>query len=759
MPFPPDAQIELWPWHTTFTASNGNRIHNLTRATTGAGVDATDVDDPASSATRRVQRCRAPANGTQSYIVFNLKELQPGETSLTESFDDITMEAEIYLDWQGASASPTRVMTFAAIIHNNGLSNIATVSAANGGRCRVDTGATNSSSAGVVFPEKEWKLIRVRYRASTGANDGVVQVWVSDTDGSNRTLAHEHTHNDTTAAGRIGYGAQNTGFGTSNIDAYIATIACHRQTTIDRFNLSDDVFCIKDGGFPLYCSGVTQTSASVSVQWHPSVHDHSWTTADDVQFDIEYVAGDYDEGTFPGSGTSTTSAVNIPSSDEFCGCTAITGLTAGTTYSYRCRAFRSGTPGTRYVGPVCKFRTMPSAASKLEFTTHFCQKMEEHFPISHGQIAGFQLDFRWHGGDWYYCDIGGAVNQPTAFAPPQTTQEYLRDFPRVVLMSRFVIIANRQSAIFISDDDHDAGENNWDQGYVKGFVTATNTTGADGLDRALNCQDTTLAGASITRGQYYDRMQEGIHKVQRAAQVGTVVAGTSWHDRSEHRLIETGHTAICILDTRRFQDRTGDQPFSGGSATMLGADQLAYWKDYLQNTCTKPNVFIFSPANLSDLHVASDCWQSDANTRAEWLEIEDAMMANDAIKRVYLFSADRHATCIDRRKGVGQYGRTTAFPKMMVHSRIGSMGAGAVPAYYSETETANVLFTTDFDAGGAGRSCRGYGRFTFNESTGEILIRVYDDDGDLRRAGLLGGSEGQAEEPSFVTMRQIQGIK
>lgn len=743
MPIPPDAQIELETWMHSFTAANGARIHGLSTDSVGASGSYAFAADPAGAA-RHVMRYAASANGVTRAHVLNITIGETGDTvSFTDTFSDLWFECEMYLNWNSEAAS-AKILSFAKFLNDAATVALATISMANGGNCRIDVdGGGNSSSTGGIT-QNTWKLMRVHYRASTGASDGVAELWIGNLDGSGMTLIHSHAHNNTTACGRIWFGCQDTGF-TGSIATYIATIAIMRQATIARFGLENTAWCVKDGGLPLATVGISQTGAGFAVHWHPSVYDNAWTVADDVNCDIEYVAGDYNDATFPGSGTSTASGVALPSANEFCGSFTISGLTAGTLYSARLRTYRAATPGTKRNGPVFQFRTLPAVASVLEFVHSFCQKAAAMGPLSPGIIAaeGNTIDFQVFGGDWYYLDKSSATYYPTSFSPVRTQQEWLRDVVQSTFMlSRFQILSSRKHAILIQQDDHDACEDGWDQGYVKGFVTAANPTGLDGLDRALLCTDSDLNAAGVTRGQLYDYAQEAFYKLIGRGNLGVAYAGSAWHDRAEHRKIETGASLLAFLDTRRFQDGTGDQPFSGAVQTFLGADQLAYWIDVFETT-TKANVLIFSPSNLTDANlIGGDSWQDQAWRRAEWHDLEAALLGNANVKRVYLFSGDRHATIVDARKNDGQWGRSGyAFSKMVGHFRIGPVGSGA---HFGSVPSGNVLYSGNFGATQTGEPSKGYGRFRLNETTGAITWKAINDAGTV-------SAQGGSPSPSLTT--------
>lgn len=741
MPIAPDSQIEFETWMHSFTAANGARIHGLSTDSVGASGSYAFAVDPDGVSQRHVLRYAATAAGVTRAHVLNVSIGETGDTvSFTETFSDLWFECEMRLNWNSES-SGAKILSFAKFLNDAATVALATISMASGGNCRIDVdGGGNSSSAGGIT-QNTWKLMRFHYRASTGASDGVAQLWIGNLDGSSMTLVHSHAHNNTTACGRIWFGCQDTGF-TGSISTYIATLAIMRQATIDRFGLANTAWCVKDGGLPLATVGISQTAAGFAVHWHPSVYDNAWTVANDVQCDIEYVAGDYNDSNFPGSGTSTASGCALPSADEFCGSFTISSLTAGTLYSARLRTYRAAVPGTKRNGPVFQFRTLPAAASTLEFVHSFCQKAAVMGPLSPGVLAaeGNAIAFQVFGGDWYYLDKSSATYYPTSMSPVQTQQEWLRDVVHSTFMlSRFHILSARKHAILIQQDDHDACEDSWDQGYVKGFVTATNTLGTDGLDRALLCTDNDLNAAAITRGQLYDYAQEGWYKLIGRGNLGVAYAGSAWHDRAEHRKIETGYSLLALLDTRRFQDNTGDQPFSGGVQTFLGADQLAYWLDIFANT-TKANVLIFSPANVSDANlIGGDSWQDQAWRRAEWHQLEAALMANPAVRRVYLFSGDRHATVVDRRWKDGQYGRSgTSFPKMVAHFRIGPVASGA---HFGSVPSGDVIYSGNFGATQTGEPSKGYGRFRLNEQTGRMAYSAVNDLGETVLNLSVGPSE------------------
>lgn len=724
MPFVPDGQLEYEPWMHDFTAANGSRIHGLTLASVGASGGFAYVADPAGAA-RTVQRFAASANGVTRGHILNLELGETGNlTEFTHEFADQWFECEMYLNWN-SEATSAKVLTCGIFLSASAAVELALISAVNGGRCRIDlSDGTNSSSAGAVFTQNTWKLIRFHYRASTGASDGVAECWIGNLDGSGMTLVHSKTHNITTKASYIFYGCRDTNF-TGSIATYVATVATMRQATIDRFDLANAAWCVKDGGLPLATAGISQTAAGFAIHWHPSVYDNAWTVADDVECDIEFVAGDYDDATFPGAGTSSAAGCALPSADEFCGSFQISGLTAGTLYSARIRTYRAAVPGTKRNGPVFQFRTLPSAASTLEFVASFCQKSEAMGPLAAGFMAdeGNAILFQAIDGDLYYLDKSAATYYPTSLSPVQTQQEWLRDVVQTVFMqSRFAILNARKHAIVSKQDDHDACEDGWDQGYVKGYVTDANPAGLDGLDRGLLCTDDDLNAAAITRGELYDYAQEAWFKLMGRGDLAVSDAGTAWHDRTHYGYVETGYSALCFLDTRRFQDNTGDQPFSGGAKTFLGADQLAYWLAYFA-ACTKANVLIFSPANLTDAHlIAGDSWQDETWRIAEWQAIEAALQANANVQRVYLFSGDRHATIVDTRKYDGQWGRSGyAFAKMVGHFRIGPIASGA---HIGSVPQANVIYSGYFGATQSGEPSKGYGRFSLNESTGVITWKA-----------------------------------
>lgn len=736
MPITPDSQIELETWMHSFTAANGARIHGLSTDSVGVNGSYAFAIDPDGVAQRHVLRYAASANGVTRAHVLNVAIGETGDTAaFTDTFSDLWFECEMYLNWNSEAAS-AKILSFAKFLNEAATVALATISMANGGNCRIDIdGGGNSSSAGGIT-QNTWKLMRVHYRASTGASDGVAELWIGNLDGSGMTLIHSRPHNNTTACGRIWFGCQDTGF-TGSIATYIATIAIMRQSTIERFGLENTAWCVKDGGLPLCTCGISQTGAGFAVHWHPSVYDNAWTVADDVECDIEYVGGDYNDSTFPGTGTSTASGVALPSADEFCGSFTISGLTAGALYSARLRTFRAAVPGTKRNGPVFQFRTLPASAGVLEFVYSFCQKAAAMGPLAPGTLAaeGHAIDFQVFGGDWYYLDKSAATYYPTSFAPVQTQQEWLRDVVQSTFMlSRFQILSSRKHAILIQQDDHDACEDGWGQGYVKGFITDSNPLGADGLDRALLCTDSDLNTAGITRGQLYDYAQEGWYKLIGRGNLGVAYAGAAWHDRAEHRKIETGYSLLALLDTRRFQDDTGDQPFSGSAQTFLGADQLAYWLDVFATT-TKPNVLIFSPANLTDANlIAGDSWQDEAWRRDEWLQIEAALMDNPRVHNVYLFSGDRHATVVDRRRRAGQWGRTTHFNKMVGHFRTGPFASGA---HFGSVPSGGVAYSGNFGATQTGEPAKGYGRLRLNEITGEIAWQAIADTGQQQRSGVF----------------------
>ncbi len=825
MPFPPDCQLEYEPWMHDFTSEvRGNRIHGLGVDTNGSGSYAFAADPGSSS--REVMRFVCTTAAARRGHIFNVEIKESGATSATDDFSDIWIEAEMRLDWNSETAA-SKIHSFIRFFNEAGTVELATISMANGGNCRIDlSDLTNSSSSGNEIPENTWKLFRCRWKASTGSSDGIAEFWLSDLDGSNRSLVHSKTHDIQTNCGRIFVGNVRTGF-TGNTATYVANVAIHREATLDRFSLDDEVWCVKDGGLPLWTTMVSQTQASFSLHWHPSVHDAAWTTNDDVTSEIEYVAGDYTDSTFPGSGTTTASGVALPSSDEFCGSFNISSLTAGTLYSARIKTWSPTAGVTRYVGPVFQFRTLPATPSLLTIITEFCQKVEEYMPLSDGDIAaeGNVISFRVFHGDHYYVDQSGASDPPTSWAPVTTKQEWLRDYIRVALLSRFCILANRKSAKFLQDDDHDAGINNWDQGWVKGFVTTQNSSGDDGPDRdnispdsdhqglvggtltvsfnenggspdtitrasgsfitdgfladmhlnvtgsasnngnyniesvaaltlTLRATDDVTAEASVsctlagslTKGMVYDRFQEAYHILLRKAYFGLAYNGSSWHDRAEHRYVETGFTALCFFDTRRFRDDDGTdgKPFSNSAKTLLGKDQADYWVDYFTNTCTKQNVIICSASNFSDLHLSGgDNWQDESEWRAEWFAIEDAIMGNNSIQKVILLSGDRHATVIERRNKTGQWNRTgSPFSKLVGHARVGPKSAGLVPSYDTETITQDVALASDMGAGGVdGRPAKGYGRIVFDEGSGSIQWKAIQDDGTVEGQGqyTLGG--------------------
>lgn len=736
MPIPPDSQIELEPWMHSFIATNGKRIHGLLTDSVGANGSYGFVADPAGSP-RLVLRYTAQANGVTRAHTLNPDIGETGDTvSFTTTFGDLWFECEMYLNWNSES-SGAKILSFAKFLNEAATVALATISMASGGNCRIDVdGGGNSSSAGGIT-QNTWKLMRFHYRASTGASDGVAELWIGNLDGSSMTLIHSHAHNNTTACGRIWFGCQDTGF-TGSIATYIATIAIMRQATIERFGLQNAAWCVKDGGLPLCTCGLSQAGAGFAVHWHPSVHDDAWTVANDVECDIEYVAGDYNDSTFPGSGTSTAAGCALPSADEFCGSFSISGLTAGTLYSARLRTYRAAVPGTKRNGPVFQFRTLPAVPSTVEFVHSFCQKAAVMGPLSPGILAaeGNAINFQVFGGDWYYLDKSAATYYPTSLAPVRTQQEWLRDVVQSTFMlSRFQILSARKHAILIQQDDHDACEDSWGQGYVKGFITDANPGGDDGLDRALLCTDADLNAAGITRGQLYDYAQEGWYKLFGRGNIGVAYAGSAWHDRAEHRKMETGRSLLCFLDTRRFQDDTGDQPFSGGAPTFLGADQLAYWLDAFANT-TKANVLIFSPANLSDAHlIAGDNWQNQPWRRAEWHALEAELLANPNVQRVYLFSGDRHATVVERRFRAGQWGREGySFEKLTGHFRIGPAASGA---HLGSVPADDVLYSGNFGASEQGEPAKGYGRFSLDESTGRISWTAVADTGAILASGVL----------------------
>lgn len=744
MPIAPDSQIEFEPWMHAFTAANGARFCGLSTDSVGALGSYAFVADPGGGG-RLVLRYAAQSAGVIRAHVLNVTSGELGDTvSLTDTYGDLWFECEMRLDWN-SEASSFKVLTFFKFLNDAATVALAQISMANGGNCRIDVDSNGNSASSGGITQNTWKLMRGHYRASTGTSDGIAELWIGNLDGSGMTLVHSHAHNNTTKVGRVWFGCQDTGFAGS-IAAYVATISIMRQSTIDRFNLENEAWCVKDGGLPFCTCGLSQTEAGFAVHWHPSVYDDAWTVADDVECDIEYVIGDYNDTSFPAAGTSTAAGCPLPSADEFCGSFTISGLTANTLYSARLRTYRAAAPGTKRDGPVFQFRTLPAVATTLEFVHAFCQKVAVMNPLSPGVMAaeGNAIDFEVFSGDWYYLDRSAATYYPTSFAPVQTQQEWLRDVPlSTIMLSRFQILSARKHAILIQQDDHDACEDNWNAGYVKGFVTASNPLGSDGLDRAQLCTDVDLNAAGITRGQLYDYAQEGWYKLFGRGHIGVAYPGASWHDRADHRKIETGASLFAFLDTRRFQDDVGNQPFSGGAQTFLGADQLAYWLDQFQTT-TKENVLIFSPANISDANlIAGDSWQDRAWRRAEWHQIEAALMANQNVRRVYLFSGDRHATIVDRRSKDGQYGRAgTSFDKMVGHFRIGPLASGT---HLGGVPTEDVIYSGNFGATQQGEPSKGYGRFTLNEATGIIFWSAINDLGETLASGSLGTSPSVAQ--------------
>lgn len=726
MPFAPESQIELSPPYvlTYQHPVTSNRVNGLGTNQANGGGAPTHVANP-DGGSDLVIRTRAASNNAESELIFNMAYLPTdwdlqGIQAPQEEFDDLLIEARLRLDWQGIAALPTRIQGIFSFLNEAGTTRIGSVAMANGGRIRVDDSVTgNSSTAGAEITEDTWHTITARYKASTGATDGLIQVWV---DGDSKIV---HVHNNTTQVGRTGCGSRNVGFGANNIDLFIRHVAFVRQSTLDRFSdLQIGSLMVTDPGMGILLD-VSGDSVSIGCHWHPSVHNDAWRTANDVVFDVEYVAGTYDDQSFPGSGTTITSTVALPSASEWCGVQTVTGLTEGA-WSARCRAYSAAAgPGSAYIGPVLNFKTLPSTAGVIRIAPYFCQQPEFYGHVHPKLIASQSIDFAVSEGDEFYND-----STPQASTHPSgTKQSFLRALLHVFIRNPFKALQSRRVPTFMLPDDHDVCENNWHQGYVLGFSTAYNLAGDSGGDRLALADDAILAGAGYTKGNVYDAGGQAWHDLIAKGYLNPAYAGTAWHDRAHHRKIVMPNCLGLAVDSRRFQSRDGNDPFCDGSnPTFLGPHQM----DWLQAEIaawTGAGLILFSPSNLSDLHVINDGWHSESAWQAELHTIEGWIMANAFIEWVYYVSGDRHATAMDRRNKDGQYGRSgTSFPKLVASIRIGPAGAGAVPSFFGETITEDVDFVTTFGSTAAGRPAKGFGVLELDTRDGRMTVQAISSD-------------------------------
>lgn len=344
--------------------------------------------------------------------------------------------------------------------------------------------ATGTFSAGIT----------ARYRKSSGASDGILQIWLGDT-----LIVNVSNHNTTnTLSGSAGgfmwdvqfFGLANAahfGADTNIYTRYAGNISPTHFAEI--FNSTpSQVWAVTDQPWSgLGIGSLRTTSANVCSCQEPGAFRHAWAALSAFEVAIEYsTASDFSGSTTTSYATATAANmwwVNIP----------LTGLTLNTEYYYRTKNRDPAVPGTVENGPTRTLRTRGGA--ERVGLVHCTDQAGGPYMFAHTWVQT-GVRFAWHLGDYIYND---SSYSPTG--PHSRKADLLREYKMPlhdILMLRYLHQGHQDNLASDHDNMEDGMNNEVLGSYMQGYIDigGVNPTGANGEAYENNdlCQNSFLRG-------------------------------------------------------------------------------------------------------------------------------------------------------------------------------------------------------------------------------------------------------------------------
>lgn len=643
---------------------------------------------------------------TPAYHRFKLQHLESGNASAspTTAWD----EARALFRCKAVLNTIDGASVYAFRFGNSGADGVVIVSfiydSASGDlKVRMVVNGVSTDSAAVLTLSTEYDFY-VKYVKSSGASDGVCEVWYAAAGGTPALLISDNDHNETDQIGQFDcMGASINKIGNHAI--YHRGVGWCMGSTLwaSSFTNPADLWYDIDRGLGQLRDPDT-TGITVKSCWQPGQYRHLWAALTDMKAGVYIIEGN----SWPGDahGTLTLAGtMDLDENNDFYGHVELTGLTKGQQYIAKVVPYSDATSGTKYWPTRTLLWTQLTDTDDLKVSFGSCDDPSGSPPFEwaeHARGDGSQIFF--HLGDQQYEASGLSDTVPW-----ERTEDFLIDRTDFD-WERWLDYMSRYVPIVMLPDDHEVA-NNWDASYRQGYVDAVgNPAGSNGSAYA------TLAGGSyggtITLGDLYDECREGFYQAESKGFRNLGHAGSAGSvDRENYRSFQIGNILIAVVDLRAFEDSAGTEPTSNSLATNLGAAQLA-WLNTLIDDCTAQTLIIATQSPWSDTNTVEhgDAHYTE-NAPAERNLIWDRIESNAKIKRFCIICGDMHLNMVTQRRWSGYNNLTRDVHKLAGDFCVGSMGKHAAPL------DSNVT------VGGTNAASRGVFFFSIHGETANDTIR------------------------------------
>ena len=643
---------------------------------------------------------------TGSYYMQFRFRYQKGSSGSWDAGGARTLKILKIYPGSGSGIDPTSGNMMQIMVRN-------TTAAGNHFRLRLNTVATNYDQTGYGLSEDTTYDMRIEYKPSSGASDGVYNVWCKTASESSFTsVLAVSNHNQTSDIHWIGYGTETNNSALSSGDGV-------KVWHMDSYGRLDG-FEADDYGYDRFrastCLDVTGTTANIRV----------FCTDDMVNTTTGGFRVNY--STNPDVSLSTKTAyTDFSARVHDCAHIRITGLEPDTRYYYKIHFVDdTGSPVANY--STTEFRSFKTLATATGGTRriHFmgCNHADgfsgNNQAIDELLTAETVPDFSVWQGDTFYDD---AVKKLLA-----SNDDYdLWDLDATELKNAYRLAYEEydnnkllsQTAHFAIWDDHDLGIDNADgnlRGQAVNMGLAVDNVGDPYSVTHVN-PDYLNGGASpITAGDLFT-LAHG-------------VAAAWWGDGCEgeadgangdyYRAITHGDVLIPILDTRTRSTSSAlipssqrswlESTVSGSAARFVLLSSQSVWGDWVANAGFPEN------------------WGSNSNTRSQRNSIFDWLKTNASNKIIYGVGNDRHAPYMATLSGTAVDGCLKYEVNASPAKSYRWYDTSAIAAMNGATGVLDVIDTADY---GENTMVRTSGAMlTINEATGQFDVVMYDDFGN-----------------------------
>lgn len=738
-------RASLLAWTSTYS---GNRMWDLgSVADGGAGNPAIAQH----SSGRLALRARVAGQSQAAAVRVKLWELRPPQPANGTRTEFLAEHGGQYHEFEiePQVANPTpRVAVWVA--YGPGSVELGRITIAVG-KLRTLVDGNQLEEPGTSISNNVRKVVTVFWKSAESGvpNSGDMRVWIDGTE----IPEIRQQHSVSTAYTEFRLGAAQVDVGSSNSDIWFFWHELAYEGAMEEFGWSPGSLRFRDRGLG-QLRAVGDTWAKVFVDWHPGVHKAAWFAANDLRVRFYGVKN----GTWsPGDAAALTGPLEHGSATDWQSMHTITGLDpTAEFYTVKVRVFRNGREGIEYYESPHTLTIRPKNLTiprphRIGFG--HCQGQGQY--LKHFHVWNIRdVDEIWFIGDNIYNDASTAGVEPAGDETPcANTADLRRAYRRGPIYDRFFAEACRTKPFIPVLDDHDYAENDYTAAYRRGVPTQFNPLGLNGTAYEANslCTDPILNAAGVRVRQLIDQNRPAAKHVWFDGLPPGLIGGSGDFNREPACTLGLCRDVLlAVLNTREYQDKVGNQPTSNGQPTMLGADQLAAWRQVFQTT-TKPIIIILSGGAWCDLAGGGDNWKDFSP--AERILLEQDLQNNPHVHAVFILCGDRHYTLVDRRREDGQNSRSGfSFSKMACTAQIGPALRAIMPAFQEAWNNEPGVLLAEDQGIPAGRYASMIGILNINPVLGTASVEVIsaEDNTDIATFALDESLQAACATPNRV---------